>query len=112
VLSAPGAGTDYYSDWDEIWKTGVRFPATVSLRTTHGAGTDYYSDWDEIWKTGVRFPATVSLRTTQAPPIKWVTVDERPGREADRSPSSCAEVKECLEPYLPCSIRLCDVASA
>lgn len=71
-----------------------------------GAGTVYYNGWDEIWKTGVRFSATASLRTTQ-PPIPF---DERPRREADRSPPSCAKVKECVEQYPPCSMRLCGVA--
>jgi hypothetical protein len=65
---------------------------------------------------GVQFPAgagnfffeTVSrpaLEPTQ-PPIQWVSGTlyrggvKRPRREADRSPISCAEVKECVELYL------------
>jgi hypothetical protein len=45
-----------------------------------------------------------ALRPTQ-PPIQWVlgTVSlrlKRPGREADHSPPSSAEVKECVELYL------------
>jgi len=39
------------------------------------------------------------------PPIQWVTATpslglKRPGREADRSPPSNAEIKECVELYL------------
>jgi hypothetical protein len=34
---------------------------------------------------------------------------KRPGREADRSPPSSAEVKECVELYLHSPIRLHDV---
>jgi hypothetical protein len=44
------------------------------------------------------------LRPTQ-PPIQWVPATlslgvKRPGREAEYSPPSSAEVKECLELYL------------
>jgi hypothetical protein len=51
-----------------------------------------------------------ALRTTQ-PPIQWVPGAlslgvKRPGREADHSPSSSAEVKECVELYLHSPIRL------
>jgi hypothetical protein len=45
-----------------------------------------------------------ALRSTQ-PPIQWVPVGlslgvNRPGREADHSPPSSAEFKECVELYL------------
>jgi hypothetical protein len=45
------------------------------------------------------------------PPIQWVpgTLSlevKRPGREADHSPPSSAEVKECVERYLHSPIRL------
>jgi hypothetical protein len=45
-----------------------------------------------------------ALGTTQ-PPTQWLTGDlslevKRPGREADHSPPSSAEVKECVELYL------------
>jgi hypothetical protein len=45
-----------------------------------------------------------ALGPTQ-PPIQWVPgalslVLKRPGREADHSPPSSAEVKECVELYL------------
>jgi len=60
-------------------------------------------------RQGFDFLPVHPYRTTQ-PPFQWVLVDERPGREADRSPPSCAEIKECVEQYLPCSIRLCGVA--
>jgi hypothetical protein len=48
--------------------------------------------------------------TTQ-PPIQWVQGAlslgiERPGREANHSPTSSAEVKECVELYLHSRIRL------
>jgi hypothetical protein len=44
------------------------------------------------------------------PPIQWVTRAispgvKRPGREADHSPASSAEVKECVELYLHFSNR-------
>jgi hypothetical protein len=44
------------------------------------------------------------------PPIQWVTGTlslgvKRPGREADHSPPSSAEVKECLELYLHSTLR-------
>jgi hypothetical protein len=62
----------------------------------------------------VRFPAgarnffTTASRTalgTTQPPIQWVPGAlslgvKRPGREADHSPPSNAEVKECVELYL------------
>lgn len=60
-------------------------------------------------RQGFDFLALQPYRATQ-PPYQWVLVDERPGLEADRSPPSCAEVKECVGLYLPCSIRLCRVA--
>jgi hypothetical protein len=59
----------------------------------------------------VRFPAGAEnfslhhrVQTTQ-PPIQWVPGAislgvKRPGREADHSPPSSAEVKECVELYL------------
>jgi hypothetical protein len=44
------------------------------------------------------------------PPIQWVSGAlslglKRPGREADHSPPSTAEVKECVELYLHSPIR-------
>jgi hypothetical protein len=63
----------------------------------------------------VRFPEglgiflfTTASRTALGPtqpPIQWVPgalslVLKRPGREADHSPPSSAEVKECVELYL------------
>jgi hypothetical protein len=73
--------------------------------------------------SGVRFPAglgiflfTTASRTALGPtqpPIQWVPGAislgvKRPGREADHSPSSSAEVKneECVELYLHSPIRL------
>jgi hypothetical protein len=46
----------------------------------------------------------MALGPTQSP-IQWVPGDrslgvKRPGREADHSPLSSAEVKECVELYL------------
>jgi hypothetical protein len=51
-----------------------------------------------------------TLGSTQ-PPIQWVPGAlslgiMRPGREADHSPPSSAEVKECVELYIHSSIRL------
>ena len=60
-------------------------------------------------RQGFDFLPLQPYRTTQ-PPFQWVMVDEQSRREADRSPPYCAEVKECVELYLPCSIRLCGVA--
>jgi len=52
----------------------------------------------------------LALEPTQ-PPIQWVTGAlflwvKRPGHEADRSPPSDAEVKECVDVYLHSPIRL------
>jgi hypothetical protein len=52
----------------------------------------------------------MALEPTQ-PPIEWVSGalslgEKRPGREADHSPPSSAEVKECMELYLHSPIRL------
>jgi hypothetical protein len=73
------------------------------------------------WTIGVRFPAgpgiflfTTASRTALGPaqpPIQWVLGVlslgvKRPGREADHSPLSSAEVKECVELYLHSPIRL------
>jgi hypothetical protein len=54
--------------------------------------------------------ARPALGPTQ-PPIQWVPGAlslgvKRPGREADHSPPSTAEVKECVELYLHSPIRL------
>jgi hypothetical protein len=51
-----------------------------------------------------------ALGSTQ-PPIQWVPGAlslgvKRPGREADHSPPSSAEVKECVELYLHSPITL------
>jgi hypothetical protein len=69
----------------------------------------------------VRFPArleiflfTTAFRTALGPtqlPIQWVPGAlplgvKRPGREADHSPPSSAEVKECVELYLHSPIRI------
>jgi hypothetical protein len=69
----------------------------------------------------VRFPAelgiflfTTASRTalgTSQPPIQWVPENlylgvKRPGLEADHSPPSGAEFKECVDLYLRSSIRL------
>jgi hypothetical protein len=55
-----------------------------------------------------------ALGPTQ-PPIQWVTGApstgvKRPGRDADHSPPSSAEVKECVDLYLHSPIRLHGVA--
>jgi hypothetical protein len=69
----------------------------------------------------VRFPAglgiflpTTASRTAVGPtqpPIQWVPGAlslrvKRSGREADHSPPSSAEVKECVELYIHSPIRL------
>jgi hypothetical protein len=51
------------------------------------------------------------LFLTDTAPIQWVPGVlslgvKRPGREADHSPPSSAEVKECVELYLHSPIRL------
>jgi hypothetical protein len=71
-----------------------------------GFGLD---DWwfESRYGLGFFFFFTVSrpaLGPTQ-PPIQWITEAvslgvKRPGREADHSPPSSAEVKECVELYL------------
>jgi hypothetical protein len=53
---------------------------------------------------------TTALGPTQ-PPIQWVPGSpslgvKRPGREADQSPPSSAEIRECVELYLHSPIRL------
>jgi hypothetical protein len=73
------------------------------------------------WGSRVRFPAgagiflfTTASRTALGPtqpPIQWVPGAlslgvKRPVREADHSPPSSAEVKECLELYLHSPIGL------
>jgi hypothetical protein len=74
-----------------------------------------------MWTIGVRIPVGLgtflfdavsrpALGSTQ-PPSQWVPGAlslgiMRPGREADHSPPSSAEVKECAELYLHSPIRL------
>jgi hypothetical protein len=70
---------------------------------------------------GVRFPAGVGIFLFDSvsrpalgpaqPPIKWVSGAlsmrvKRAGREADHSPPSCSEVKECVELYIHSPVRL------
>jgi hypothetical protein len=60
------------------------------------------------------FPFTIASRTALGPtqpPIQWVPAAlslgiKRPSSEADHSPPSSAEVKECVEQYLHSPIRL------
>jgi hypothetical protein len=60
------------------------------------------------------FPFTAASRTAPGPtqpPTQWVPGAlslgiKRPGREADHSPPSSSEVKECVELYLHSPIRL------
>jgi hypothetical protein len=60
------------------------------------------------------FLFTTASRTAlgpSQPPIQWVKGAlslwvKRPGREADHSPPSSAEVKECVELYLHSPLRL------
>jgi hypothetical protein len=59
-------------------------------------------------------PFTTTSRTNLGPtqpPIPWVPGAlslgvKRPGREADHSPPSSTEVKECVELYLHSPVRL------
>jgi hypothetical protein len=80
--------------------------------------------WATGWTIGVLgfdsqrglgiFLSTTASRTALEPtqtPIQWVQGGlslgvKRPGREADHSPPTSAEVKECVEPYLHSPIRL------
>jgi hypothetical protein len=63
--------------------------------------------FDSRWGLGI-FLFTTASRTALGPtqpPIQWVPGAlslgvKRPGREADHSPPSSTEVKECLELYL------------
>jgi hypothetical protein len=63
--------------------------------------------FDSRWGQGI-FLFTTASRTALGPtqpPIQWVSVAlslgvKRPGREADHSPPSSAEAKECVELYL------------
>jgi hypothetical protein len=89
--------------------TGV---STKSRGSSVSIATDYGLDNRMI---GVRIPAGLgiflsdnasipALGPTQSP-IQWVPGSlslgvERPGREADHSPPSSAEVKECVELHL------------
>jgi hypothetical protein len=69
--------------------------------------------FDSRWGLGIFLFTTVSrtvLSPTQ-PPIQWVPGSlslwvKRSGREADHSPPSSGEVKECVELYLPSPVRL------
>jgi hypothetical protein len=87
---------------------------TGSNHSSVGIATDYTLD-DRMIR--VRFPAEAgnfSLRPALGhtqPPNQWVPVSpslevKRPGREADHSPPSSAEGKECVELYLHSPIRL------
>jgi hypothetical protein len=78
--------------------------------------------WLDDRRSSVRFPAgglgiflfTSASRTALGPtqpPSQWVSGAlslgvKRPGREADHSPSSSADVKECVKLYLHSPIRL------
>jgi hypothetical protein len=72
----------------------------------------------EFWRVLGIFLFTVASRTALGPtqpPIQWVPGAlslgvKRLGREADHSPSSSAEVKECVELHLHSPIRLHGVA--
>jgi hypothetical protein len=63
--------------------------------------------FDSQWGLGI-FLFTIASRTVLGPthpPIQWVSRApslgvKRPGREADHSPPSSAEVKECMDLYL------------
>jgi len=65
------------------------------------------------WTTGVQFPAGAVMMPVQ-PTIQWESGDlslgvKWPGREADHSPLSSAEVKENKELYVHSPICLHDV---
>jgi hypothetical protein len=73
-------------------------------------------DFDSRRGLGIFFTTAsrTALGTTQ-PPIQWVSgalslAVKRPVLEADQSPPSSAEVKECVELYLHSPIRLHGVA--
>jgi hypothetical protein len=62
---------------------------------------------------GIFLSTTVSRRTMRPtqPPIQWILGAlslgvKRPGREADHSPPSSVEVKECVNIYLHSPLRL------
>jgi hypothetical protein len=78
-----------------------------SVSTALGYGLDGVLGFDSWRGLGI-FLFTTASRTTLGstqPPIQWVPGDlslvvKRPRREADHSPPSSAEVKECVELYL------------
>jgi hypothetical protein len=79
----------------------------VSIATSLRAGRP---DFDFRKELSLLLFATVDLLPTQ-PPIQWVPGAlspraKRPGREADHSLPSSAEVKECVELYPHFPIRL------
>jgi hypothetical protein len=87
----------------------------------------HHHRWATGWTIGILgfdsqrrlgiFLFTTASRTVLGPtqpPIQWVPGAlslgvKRPEREDDHSPPPSAEVKECVELYLPSPIRLYDV---
>jgi hypothetical protein len=100
----PGGGWKFFSSTQGVF---------MWIETGRGV-SDHQTDWtigvlgfDSRRGLGI-FLLTTATRTVLRPiqsPIQWVPGAlslglKRPGREADHSRSSSAEVKECVEQYL------------
>jgi hypothetical protein len=75
----------------------------IALATGWRIGIVGFDSWRGLGKFLFTTASRTALGPTQ-PPIQWVpgTLSlgvKRPGREADHSPPSSAEVKECVELY-------------
>jgi hypothetical protein len=73
--------------------------SVVSIVTAYGLGGPGI---ESRWARDIPHLSRPALSPTQ-PPVKWVPLKVRPGRDADTSPSSSAEVKNRVElyPYSP-----------
>jgi hypothetical protein len=101
--------------WSLILREEHRLSWNISVGTATGYGLDDRCSipgwgWEIFLFDTVSGPA---LGPTQ-PPIQWVPGSfslgiKRPGREADHSPPSSAEDKECVELYLLSPVRFHDM---
>jgi hypothetical protein len=95
--------------------SGAQLKHRVTLSQECSAGLRVGWSGVRVWGGGLEFflftTATRTALGPTQPPIQWVPEAhslgvKRPGREADHSPPSSAENKECRELYLHSPIRL------
>jgi hypothetical protein len=115
-LYCPLISTGHYSERDKKGTVSIRFIIRLhrdDISTNHGVkllATGWKIGWSGfdfrlgLWIFLFDNVFRPALGPTQ-PPIQWVPRGlslgvKRPGREADYSPPSSAEVKECVELYL------------